>query len=457
MNTIKLKTIAAALGALCLCASVAAQTYPLSESFWSSPEFQARVMGSYGTHTELEPRLSEEEGQLFKGLVAVLDADLRAGERALAGAILPASSAALDFMLGTIRMQLGEPRPAIAAYETAIRKFPNFMRAYKNLGIAHIQSDELDKGVAMLVKGIELGGGDGLSYGLLGYAYLNLGKSSSALSAYELAIVLDPAAKDWKLGKLRCLVELEEHDRAAGLIKELIASEPQQHELYLHQANISLARERPQEALADLEIVRRMGKATEESLFLLADICANRGMSVLALAVYEDALARSSSKASRFPRVQRAARAYIEREAWDDARALLDLATKSFADALDKDDRLALLNLAAEVELGADNAPAAAEKLERIIEEDPMNGSALLLLARHAREQGDLEDAAFLFERAATIDSVRSRALLQHGQMLVQRREYAEAAKLIRASLDLEFQSNVADYLASVEQAAQQL
>jgi len=434
-----------------------AQTYPLSENFWSSPEFQDRVMGSYGVHSQLEPKLGEEDSEFFRTLLAVMEANVEQGATLLEQRITPDSSAALDFMLGTVSMQLGDMEKAVGSYESAIRKFPNFMRAYKNLGIAYTQSDQLEKAVGALVKGMELGGADGISYGLLGYCYLDMENFSAALNAYSLAIAFQPDSKDWKLGKVRSLIEMEAYKQTAGLIAELIKDQPTNHELYLYKANIALADDNIEEATSNLEIARRMGKGDENSLFLLADIYANRGMFALALTVYDEALSKTKQKINRFSSISRAISSLIEFEQWSYARELSDLAMVALGADLDQDKRLALLNLKAEIELGDRNSDSAAATLEEIIEVDPMNGRAILLLAKYYWQEEDFEEAAFLYQRAENIDAVAAKAYLQYGQMLVQQKDYVEGAKKLRQSLDLEYQSNVADYLRAVEEAASRL
>ena len=276
---------------------------------------------------------------------------------------------------------------------------------------------------------------------------------SSALNAYNLAIAMSPKEKDWKLGKIRCLVDLENYDEAAGLIAELISDDPQNYELYMHQANIALARERPLEAMTNLEIVRRMNKGTADSLFLLADIYANKGMYPLAISAYDDAMGLSGRKED-FAKTRRAMQAFIEFQAFEEAKQLSELVTRRIGSVLEKEQRLELLNLNAELELSLNNSEAAAATLEKIIEEDPMNGRALILLARHAWQKKDYEEADFLYERAENIEEVKAQALLQHGQMKVEQRDYAAAANLIRESLDLNYSPQVADYLRDVEEAS---
>ena len=406
-----------------------------------------------GAYFHRYSKLSDEEGEFFKTLIALLETDIEQAAALLEKNITPQSSAVMDFMLGTIRMQLGSFDKAVAAYEKAATKFPNFMRAYKNLGIAYVQSGELEKGAKALIKGMELGGADALSYGLLGYSYLNQGKYASALNAYSLAMAFDPASKDWKLGKIRSLAEMDDYEQAAGLIKELLEQDPGNHELYMHLANLSLAREETQSAMANLEIVRRMNEGSEASLFLLADIYANQSMYRLAIDVYREALAATQNKSERFESVRRAIRSLIENDAWERAAELIEVANAAFGEGMPRDQRLALLNLQAEYELGSRQSAEAAKTLEKIIEEDPMNGRAILLLARYYQEIDNREEAEFLYERASNIEEVAAKALLQHGQMLVESRDYAEAAKLIRQSLDRNYEPNVADYLRAVEEA----
>lgn len=450
----KIRLLSFALLGLASALAARSQTYPLSENFWSSPEFQDRVMGSYGFHTELEPKISEEEGLLFKELILLLDQSLEQGKRRLESELTADSSAALNFMLGTINLQLGDLEEAVASYKNAIRKFPNFMRAYKSAGYALVQQGKFEEAPEYLVKGLELGGGDGATYGLLGYSYLNQEHYGGALNAYNLAIAFAPETLDWQLGKTRCLMQLEDYAEAAGLIEDLIVAHPDRAEFWLHQANAKLAMENPRQAATSLEVVRRMGEATVESLSLLGDIYENLQMHRLAYEAYDEALGLEGGEKAVEGLVQ-VARSMIQYQAHEYADRMARLAFDKAGAALDEGQRLKLLNLQAEAQLASGDSEKAAATLEKIVEENPMDGQALLLLGRRAWKQKDYEEAAFLFERAANIEEFEAEALLKHGQMLVERKRYAEAAKLIRRSLELRYAPQVADYLRNVEDAAE--
>ncbi|MEM9159467.1 MAG: tetratricopeptide repeat protein, partial [Verrucomicrobiota bacterium] len=313
-----------------------AQTYPLSENFWTSPEFQDRVMGSYGMHTGLEPKINEEEGLLFKELLVLLDQNMELGRDRLKNAITPESSAALSFMLGTVNLQLGDLEASVEAYKSAIKKFPNFMRAYKSAGYALAQANQYEEATKYLVKGMELGGADGTTCGLLGYSYLNLDKYGAALNAYNLAMAYEPDTIDWQLGKVRCLIYMQAYGEAQGLLEDLLLKDLDNSELWLHQANTKLAMDLAEEAATNLEIVRRMGQASLASLTLLGDIYENRAMHKLAFEVYSEALDRTDG-IKALSKVRRLASSLVQYEEYEYANKIAERAMSRFESEMETD------------------------------------------------------------------------------------------------------------------------
>ena len=167
-----------------------AQTFPLSPNSWDNPDFVDRFLGSYGIRTDIEPKISESEADLFNGLMALVQAEqmsqaigqLKTYLDNNAGAEKP-PSAALPFTLANMLLQDGQLDEAIKYYTLAIKQFPNFLRAQKNLGLAYLQNQKFEEAIKLIVKSIELGEGGGDTYGLLGYSYLNLGQYGPALEA----------------------------------------------------------------------------------------------------------------------------------------------------------------------------------------------------------------------------------------------------------------------------------
>ncbi|MCC3861501.1 tetratricopeptide repeat protein [Pseudemcibacter aquimaris] len=161
-----------------------AQLFPLSENDWDNPEFVERYLGSYGVDTELSPEISLNESTILSDLLPFIEDDIENGIFYLEPKLKADSSPVLDYMLGQLYLENQQAEEAIPHYNNAIRKFPNFLRAYKNVSIAYMQLENCEGAYPNLNKVLELGQGDGLIYGMLGYCYLKDEKFSQSLSAY---------------------------------------------------------------------------------------------------------------------------------------------------------------------------------------------------------------------------------------------------------------------------------
>ena len=430
-----------------------AQVFPGSPNLWNNPAFQERVRGSFGAHTEFEPKLTEADAATLQAATPFFDSNPNQAIRLIQGQMTPDSSAALHFIIGTLEFQQGNDTGAVRAYREALRKFPSFLRVYRNLGFTLVRSGQLDEAIPVLLKTVELGGADGNVYGLLGYAYLQQERYGASLNAYNFAILHDPENKDWFLGKLRCLMQFQDYQEALGIIDELIRRSPREGELYLHQANAFLGQDRVDDAAANLEIARRLGFATPESLFLAGDIFSNTGLTEMAATRYIEAMEAIRLEDLTAERTERAVRALLDQGAYAEGEQVLDFALER-ADQFSEGARRRLLNYRAQFRLGAGDQEGAMEALEEIVAVDPLNGAALLTLGGYYFARGDLSEAIFHFERAALVEDSRPDALIEHARCLVQLRAYEEAAALLRESVELRPRVYVADYLRAVEQAA---
>ena len=70
------------------------------------------------------------------------------------------ATAAYDFMLGNLRFTRDELDLAALAYGTAAAKYPNYRRAWQQLGLARVQLGQFDKARDALVRAFELGADD---------------------------------------------------------------------------------------------------------------------------------------------------------------------------------------------------------------------------------------------------------------------------------------------------------
>lgn len=437
--------------ALALAPVASAQIFPLSENSWSNPEFVQRFLGSYGFDTNVTPSITTEEKAVFEKIMPFIASNPNQAIAEIRLALTPASSGALIYTLANLHFQSGNLSEAEIQYKAAIKKFPNFLRAYKNLGVVYVQAGRYPEALPLLLKTIELGGQGADVFGLLAFSYLNIGNSDAALRAYEQALFFDPESRDWRMGRVQCLMNLRRYEEAVSVIEDLVEKFPKQKDLLMLQANAYVARDMPLDAAATLEILRVSKAATPAALALLGDIYLNFNQPDLALDVYQEALVLKDFGADRTLRV---ARRLGGSSAWsqlDTYLVALDAKTETkFNDA----EQLEILNLKAQSDLAQDRTEEAAEKLTAVVQRDPLNGKALMLLANYQWTKGEIELAEIYYERAAKVDEIAADALVQHARMLVSRRDFRKAVSLLERAQNLKPQTFVGQYLEKVAAAA---
>ena len=429
-----------------------AQSFPLSENSWSNPEFVARYMGSYGIDGALSPEVTEAESLIMQDLLPFVEDDVESGIFFLVPKINGESSAALDFMLGQLYLENENSEEAIAAYEAAIRKFPTFLRAYKNIALAYMQNGDCIGAKPHLNKVLEMGQGDGLTFGFLGYCNLQDENYASALSAYSMARLFQPDNRNWKIGYAQSSMEAEKYQDAIVILDELIKSETVNENYLMLQANSYLAIDEQERAIANLEILRRSNKATGVSLLLLGDLYIKNDIPSLAIKSYLAAL-----DVQQLPNFERASRAldYFAREQrWGDAESYLSKLKNVYAEKLTENvDRISLMVMEAQIAQGNENFSEAARLLNDVVEQDPLNGKALLLLAQNHKNSGAYERAEFYFDRAAQIDEYAFEALTDNARMAVEFRRFARALNLLNKANSIRSSSTLDDNIRILENA----
>ena len=441
---------------------------------WRDPAFQKRLVGqlaeSFIADTEVEPRVTQEERDQLQKVFALImpdekEAKLDEDERAKKAARRTADAigllnkmierktaeAVVYFTLGNIYFQEEQLDRATEAYRTAVAKYPKFRRAWRNLGLVCVRQNDFEKALPALTKVVELGGGDALTYGLLGFSYSSVENSLAAESAYRMAILLDPATMDWKLGLARSLFRQERYADAAALCSRLIANHPDRAELWLLQANAYIGLGQPIKAAENYELVDRLGRSTVDSLNMLGDIYVNEEIYELAVASYVRALEKNPQ--GRPERALRGAKALTARGAFEETRQLIDRVEVVCGDRLEDADRKDLLKLRARLAVAAGSGAEEARVLEEIVALDPLDGEALILLGQYNTRTGNPEKAIFYYERAANLEEYEADAKVRHAQLLVGQGKYAEALPLLHRAQQIKPRETVQKYLEQVENA----
>lgn len=423
------------------------------EDAWSDRDFVERFTGTFLPLTEQEPKISEEEAELFQELATVLEANDYAQaitrlERRIANA--PAEepvSAALDYTLANLYLQQGRFADAAQRYEVAIDKHDTFRRAYKNLGLARIQNQEFGPAIQALVKAVELGDGGGDTFGLLAYSYLNEDNPVAALEGYRQASLLNPGNREWRIGKAEALMRTERFPEAIAEFKSLILEQPERNAFYTSIANAYLSLEDTTAAAQYLEILRRRGEAEAPALGLLGDIYLNDGLASLAVEVYIDALETGDYPPQRSIR---SLNALLQRGHYAEAEAFINRFESLQQTALSETLSREVLNLKAQLALAKGSDAEAAALLEEVLQADPLNGNALTLLGQYHQNREEFEEAIYYYERALGLTDFQREAQLQLARIYVKQKEYLQAIRQLEAALDLQYASNVQDFLDAV-------
>lgn len=429
---------------------------PMELKIWNDPAFQKQFAESYIAETEIEPRVTaDEREQMLKVLDFISSDNVDEAAKLLEKEISrnEAISAVFDFTLANIYFQKEEMDKAASIYQTAVEKYPKFRRAWRNLGLIYIRQSQFDEALPALTRVIELGGGDAITYGLLGYAYSSVENNLSAESAYRMAILLDPATIDWKMGLARSFFKQERFFEAVALCSQLIKDEPDRADLWMLQANAHIGLKQPMKAAEIFELVGHLGKSTLESLNMLGDIYINEELYEMAADSYIKAMQMDAS--GNPDRAIRSAKVLIARGAFKETRRLIEEIETRYAGRLEIEDRKDLLKLRARLAV-ADGSGDDEEVrvLKEIVELDPLDGEALILLGQHSGRTGDAEQAIFYFERAANIEKYEADAKVRHGQLLVQQGKYNEALPLLRRAQQVNPRDNIQEYLEQVERVA---
>ena len=444
-NTVRLACL------ISLLAGVArADTQADIAAMWKDPTFQKQFVGTYGINAEIEPRVTPDEVKTLEKIRPFMGVDLPQAESTLRKLMKPDCSAILDFTLGSIQFQQDRMVEALASYRKAVEKFPSFRRAWRNLGLIYAKDGAFDDAIRSFTHMIELGGGDGYSYGLLGFAYAAKQDYQAAEAAYRDALLLQPESTEWRFGLVCCAFKQEKFEDAATLLDVLIQRYPDKAEFWLLQAETYLGMKQPLEAAQNLEAMAFLGKATVDSLHMLGDIYVREELTDLAVSAYLRAIDAGPSQP--LVRPLRCVEVLIARGAFAAARQVADHVSKAWGGRMEEADRRKLLKLEARIGMaeGAGSAETAAV-LEEIVKLDPLDGEALMLLGQHHSRQNEPERAIFYYERAASLEAFESNAKLRHAQVLVGMGRYTDAVPLLRRVQEVKPREDVARYLEQVE------
>jgi tetratricopeptide (TPR) repeat protein len=420
-------------------------------AIWNDPDFARRF---FGYEASVEPKLSAEEQALYRSLDErrLFSENPKQAATDLEAKMTPSSSALLDFSVASLRLSEGDITNAVRHYEVAVAKYPRFMRAHRSLGMLLAREGRYADATPHLTRAIELGAAESVIYGLLGFCHLNLGNHVSAEAAYRNAVLHDPASLDWKLGLIKCFIEVGQYRPAAEMLDELILAHPDKANLWVLQANVYLQQEQPLKAAVNLEALRRLGQATTKDLALLGDLYMAQESPTLALTAYLESMEQDDGSGS--DRALRTAEILTTRGSFAEAQTLFARIHETYGSTLSGEDLTRLQRFEAQVALGTGDSERAITMLEEIISRNPLDGEALLLAGDYYARNDQREKADFRYQTAANVEAFRAEAWVKQAELRVRARDYTQAVELLRKAQNLRPRDHIQRYLEKVELAA---
>jgi len=254
------------------------------------------------------------------------------------------------------------------------------------------------------------------------------------------------------MGLARSFFRQQRYADAVALCGRLIETYPDRADLWMIQANAYIGLNQPLQAAANYEMVARLGQSTADSLNTLGDIYINEEIYDLAVSAYRQALEKDPQ--AKVDRAVRAAKVLTARGATQEVHQLIDCIDRLRGERLTDTERKDLLKLRARLAVAEGAGDEEVHVLEQIVELDPMDGEALILLGQHAARTGNSEKAVFYYERAEGLEKYEADAKIRHAQLLVSQEKYAEALPLLRSAQELKPRDNIKQYLEQVERVA---
>lgn len=416
------------------------------------PELDANgaIETSFNFLTEREPTMSEEEYSLYESVIPMAKLQPEFALRLLEGMVGESeTSAAFDLALGNVYFEQERFEDAETQYLEAVRKFPNFVRGWDNLGVLYFSTKRFAEAAPCFSKVVALGGWEARTFGLQGYCLAQSGNPVAAELAYMQAYAIEPDNPDWIEGLLHLLLRSKQFDRAEPLLKQLTKLEPENSPYWIMLAKVLISLDRKLDASVALDVAKNLGVLDAEGLQILGDLYIDIGFLPEAVSTYRK-IAETGSDI-RTDRLLRYARMLINGGNLDEAAALLD----DLETLVSGSQKIEYMQARSSLSIAREDWATARGLLDSILKLDPLHGRALLHMAEVQMAMGEEVHAAFTLESATRVPDVAYVACLQLAKLKVRFNEFGEALTFLEKALELKQSPLIREYYSQVKALAE--
>lgn len=426
--------------------------FELTTTSPNHPEFNRQLEGLYGIHSAIEPKLEKKDLPLYQKVYPLLSEQPDQAIQILNQAVDENSHPSFDFLLGLLTYQKGELQKAHQHFRTCLKKSPNFRRAIRLQSILAFRNSNYPKCLELTLKVIALGGGDAQTYGLLAYTHYTQGHLGSALQAYQMAKVFKPDLLDFKVGEAYCHLQLKNHHQAIGLFDELVSEHPEQSQLWLALANAHLALDQLKEAAVHLEIAKGFHRDHFELHHLLSQIYLKQAIPHLSLKeILTPFNFQRELKPSEVKSILYILKHYLHLQWFEQAKQLTQHLKNKLPQDLPRTLVLSWKLAQANLKLQTNELDGIQALLETILIEQPLNGTALILISKFYSKKSKPDQAIKYLKRAIHIDEVKKEAHLELGQIYTESRDLKNAIQIFEKLYQIQADQNLFDHIQQLK------
>jgi tetratricopeptide (TPR) repeat protein len=416
----------------------------------SKADLNRIINGSANFLKNREPEMTGIEYALYEKVVAMIEVQpdfaMQLLEGMMSGKDRP--SPAFEFVLGNAYYTSGRCDLAEAYYRRAIEQYPDYQRAWCNLGVLYYAAQRYDQAARCIGRAVALGDGTPETLGLLAYSYQREGNPVAAEMAYLRGVSVAPEKPDLIEGLFSLYVDQKQYGRADALGRQLLRVCPKESRYWMQYAALLVAQERKIDAITVLESARSLQLAGDEMLLLLGDLCAQQKLFPEAIVAYT-AVSKEKT-ALGVARLLGFARALVEDGQLKSAETLMGSLESSIPDAL----RGEFLQARADVRAAKKDWAGARQDLDAVLASQPLNGAAWLQLGQVMRAAQQPIAAQQALAAAAQRPETAYRAHLELADLALEDRRFPECIDHLEQALSIEKSPVIQDYLTKIKAIA---
>jgi tetratricopeptide (TPR) repeat protein len=336
-------------------------------------------------------------------------------------------SATVLYLIGTLYLSLERYVPAEAALKAALAPLPDYLRVHETLGLLYVRTKRYDEARVHLRRAAELGLNAADLHGTLGFLNHQQNNYWGAATAFQQALTLDHANRNWQDGLLYSLNETRQYSAALALVEQMLQDDPNDPVLWLYRAHMSLNADQRTVALTSLETAIRLGDDSVAN----KQVCATLHMESGSVARAIELLKSVAGEDLNFDFTDQALAWLAYEDEWDYFRDLMASVDEG-RPALTDMQRSRLLTRRSSLQLHDGNRQAARASLQQALDLDASNAEAMMTLGQAYQDDRDYTRAELMFQRASAFDLYRDNALVSLAQLAIDQENYERALALLR-------------------------